>query len=101
MLDWKRKQNGTLGDRNTSANVFIVYNYIKIYDEKQSMSVFVVLALKKVMFQARLLVYELEHAQKSSRKEVDRFLRKIVEERGIWQGKEHERIKAMIRTMKG
>lgn len=88
------------GDRNTSADVFKVYNCIKISEEQQTMSVSVVSALKKELFQARLLVHELEHAQKSSRKEVDRFLRKIAEERGIWQGKEQERIKAMIRTMK-
>ena len=65
------------------------------------MSVFVVLALKKELLQAHLLVSELEHAQKSSQKEVDYSLRKIAEERRIWKGKEQERIKAMIRTMKG
>lgn len=88
------------GDRKTSADVFKAYNCFKIAEEQQTSSVSVVSALKKELVQARHLVHELEHAQKSSRKEVDRFLKKLAEERGIWQSKEQERIKAIIRTMK-
>lgn len=88
------------GDRKTSADVFKEYNCFKIAEEQQTTSVSVVSALKRELVQARLLVHDLEHAQKSSRKEVDRFLKKISEERGIWNNKEQERIKAMIRTMK-
>lgn len=84
------------GVRKTSEDVFRAYHQIKNLENQQTTSVSLVLALQNDLAKTRLQVQELEHAEKSSRKEVDCFLKKIAEERAIWQNKEQERIRTMI-----
>eukprot|EP01018_Ginkgo_biloba_P010832 Gb_14837 [translate_table: standard] len=88
------------GCTKTSDDVFRVYNRIKTLEEQQTTSVSVVSALQTELDRARLRVQQLEYTQKSSQKELDHFLKKIADERAIWQNKEQERIRAIIQSLK-
>ncbi|XP_057827897.2 uncharacterized protein LOC131039216 [Cryptomeria japonica] len=88
------------GVRKTSEDVFRAYHQIKDLEDQQTTSESLVLALQNELAKTRLQVQELERAERSSRKEVDCFLKKIAEERARWQNKEQERIRVMIQKMK-
>eukprot|EP00252_Welwitschia_mirabilis_P000493 TRINITY_DN10474_c0_g1_i1.p1 TRINITY_DN10474_c0_g1~~TRINITY_DN10474_c0_g1_i1.p1 ORF type:complete len:716 (+),score=138.61 TRINITY_DN10474_c0_g1_i1:287-2434(+) len=98
-LEQVTKWDYTSGKKN-SDDSFKVCNGIRNMEDRHTVSVSVVTALKRELDQAHNLVRDLQHAQRYSRKEVDRVLKKIAEERSIWHGKEQEKVRAMIRNLK-
>jgi hypothetical protein len=50
--------------------------------------------------QAQNRIIELEAEQQSSKKKLEHFLKKLSDERAMWRGREHEKIRAIIDDMK-
>ncbi|XP_059662486.1 uncharacterized protein LOC132308425 [Cornus florida] len=83
----------------TSDEVQRVYGHLKLLDQQIS-AVSVISELKMELEQSRARVDELETEQRSSKKKLEHFLRKVSEERATWRSREHEKIRAIIDDIK-
>ncbi|CAM8995182.1 unnamed protein product [Rhodiola kirilowii] len=78
----------------TLEDVSQLYGFMK--PREQVSAVAVVSALELKLEQARARIQELEHEQKSSKKKLESFLRKVSEEKAAWRSREHEKVRAII-----
>uniref|UniRef100_A0A7N0UPR1 Uncharacterized protein n=2 Tax=Kalanchoe fedtschenkoi TaxID=63787 RepID=A0A7N0UPR1_KALFE len=83
----------------TSEDASQFYGYMKPHEQRVS-AVAVVSALELKLEQARARIQELEHDQKSSKKKLESFLRKVSEEKAAWRSREHDKIRLIIDDVK-
>ncbi|KAL2316762.1 hypothetical protein Fmac_030638 [Flemingia macrophylla] len=83
----------------TSDEAQHIYSHLKLLDKKAS-TVSVVSALRAELEEARVRIQELEAEQRSSKKKLEHFLKKVSEERAQWRTREHEKIRAYIDDIK-
>ncbi|XP_039072257.1 uncharacterized protein LOC120219506 [Hibiscus syriacus] len=76
-----------------------LYSHEKRIDQQVS-AVSIVSLLEAEVEQARSRIEELETEQRSSKKKLEQFLRKVSEERGAWRSREHEKIRAFVDDVK-
>ncbi|KAJ6827657.1 uncharacterized protein M6B38_367145 [Iris pallida] len=76
------------------------YGRLKLLEDKQAPSVSKVSTLQSELEQARSRITELENERQSSKKQLDHFLRKLAEEKESWRRREHEKIRAVIDSIK-
>ncbi|XP_061342258.1 uncharacterized protein LOC133288499 [Gastrolobium bilobum] len=83
----------------TSDEAHHIYSHMKLLDKKVS-AVSVVSALEAELEQARAQIQELETEHRSSKRNLEHFLKKVNEERAQWRSREHEKIRAYIDDIK-
>ncbi|WCJ32921.1 hypothetical protein M5689_014316 [Euphorbia peplus] len=76
-----------------------IYSHMKRLDQKVS-AVSMVSALEAELEQARSRMQELEAERRSSKKNLEHFLKKVSEERATWRSREHEKIRAFVDDIK-
>ncbi|XP_065862377.1 uncharacterized protein [Euphorbia lathyris] len=76
-----------------------IYSHMKRLDQKVS-AVSMVSALEAELEQARSRMQELEAERRSSKKNLEHFLKKVSEERSSWRSREHEKIRAFVDDIK-
>ncbi|XP_043691913.1 uncharacterized protein LOC122642477 [Telopea speciosissima] len=88
------------GCSKTPDEVYRLYGRMKLREDQPITTISVVSALQVELEQARNRIHELETEQRSSKKKVEHFLRKLAEERASWRNREHEKIRAIIDDVK-
>jgi len=68
--------------------------------DKQLNAASMISALERELEQARTRVEELESERRVSKKKLERFLKKLSEEKAAWRSREHEKVRAIIDDIK-
>lgn len=68
---------------------------IKLFNQ-QARAVSVISALESDLGKAHARIQELETEERSSKKKLEHFMRKLSEERAAWRSREHEKIRVLI-----
>lgn len=88
------------GSSKASEEVFRFYGRMRFLENQQETAASVVLTLRTELEQARSRINELEDECQSSKKTLDHFLEKLTEEKDSWRRREHEKIRAVISSLK-
>ncbi|KAG0603811.1 hypothetical protein M758_10G122200 [Ceratodon purpureus] len=99
-----KKSDGKLGadlsSLTTSSELLKVLSRIRILEEQHNASLTLTTTLRTELEQARARVQELEQTQKSGRREMDIFVKKINDEKANWKAKEQEMMAASVQAVK-
>lgn len=80
----------------TSSELLKVLSRIRILEEQHNASLSLTATLRTELEQARARVQDLEQTQKSGRREVDLFMKKMADEKASWKSKEQEKMQEMM-----
>ncbi|XP_020256853.1 uncharacterized protein LOC109833548 [Asparagus officinalis] len=76
------------------------YSHLKNLEDQQVITVPNVSSLQSELEHARARIAELETEQQSAKKKLDHLVRKLGEEKESWRRREHEKIRAVIESIK-
>ncbi|KAL0909561.1 hypothetical protein M5K25_020441 [Dendrobium thyrsiflorum] len=88
------------GCPRTSEEVFKIFNQLKLLEGQQVSTASMISSLQAELKGAQSRIYELEAERQLVKKKLDRFLRKLAEEKASWRSREHEKVRAIIDSMK-
>lgn len=84
-----------------SEEVFEIFSQLKLLEGQQVSTASIISSLKTELEGAQSRINELEAERQLVKKKLDRFLRRLAEEKASWRSREHEKIRAVIDSMKG
>ncbi|CAL9043281.1 unnamed protein product, partial [Musa banksii] len=88
------------GSSMTLEEVYRFYNHLKVVEHEDVNTVSIVSSLCTELEKAHARISELETERRSAKKKLDQFLKSLADEKASWQSREHEKVQAIIETMK-
>ncbi|XP_020591335.1 uncharacterized protein LOC110032150 [Phalaenopsis equestris] len=88
------------GCPRTCVEVFEIFNQLKLLEGQQVSTASIISSLQQELEGAQSRISELESERQLVNNKLDRFLRKLAEEKASWRSREHEKIRAIIDSMK-